>query len=648
MPFYLTRDPVPSADMRNVFDNAQNLDFALNDITSSFWTDRLGRNRMSWFGLESAFTVKLTDFESRFATQLTTQETAFDAAQADKEARFVHFLDSSGYVFLGDYEDGPFQFSARNQYIRFQGQFFRLSKETDTGFTTTGTDETTFTNDVTHLVLIDGDTLRQNLGSGDGDPIVAPEKVRLATVDDDSDFPLDATLAELIFEVNPRMWKSLVKKGATPDLDDWSDAIQAALNYANKKKKKFVNTESYGIGKTIELPFPVTIEFLKYWGKWYALPGFAGHMVKSKNAPEGDYMTLRDPVNECYCITIRGMTLDGGWLSDESTPDYIAQENGLQLFGVQHSLDDIIIMNVRGKPYNIGGRDFTTVPGMAPSDYLRLRADHCGEEAFIFGGSSDSHALMVKVRDAGQKADSAYNAIRVGPNGTLRAGFFHVWNTSQAKRHANCLDVTAWDSIFVNMHFEGAANSQIQVSGGRNQFIGFEVYNQWKSGGAMIKNLNSSNSFKGRAYINQTILPNVSVYAMQLGDAENAASFTNVDMEIYNTKPGAVNAVNHTGYLSGKFAGDTTNYTSEQDRALVVSGSLVEGKDSVIFSTPQYRSFIGGGSVNLAKGMNATGDVNSQGLIYGQNAVLRNVTIALPSTSGTLYKVSNGTVMIKE
>ncbi|WPI63046.1 hypothetical protein R8543_18450 [Klebsiella oxytoca] len=165
MPFYLTRDPVPSADMRNVFDNAQNLDLFLNDITSAFWTDRLGRSRMSWFGMESAFTVKLTDFESRFSTQLTAQETEFDAAQADKEARFVHFLDSSGYVFLGDYEDGPFQFSARNQYIRFQGQFFRLSKETDTGFTTTGTDETSFANDVTHLVLMDGDTLRQNLGS---------------------------------------------------------------------------------------------------------------------------------------------------------------------------------------------------------------------------------------------------------------------------------------------------------------------------------------------------------------------------------------------------------------------------------------------------------------------------------------------------
>ncbi|HFT0269565.1 TPA: hypothetical protein ACH1TZ_001328 [Klebsiella pneumoniae] len=163
MPFYLTRDPVPSADMRNVFDNAQNLDLALNDITSSFWSDRLGRSRMSWFGLESAFTVKLSDFESRFSTQIVEQETTFDASQADKENRFQAFLDSSGYVFLGDYEDGPFQFSARNQYIRYNNQYYRLNAATDVGFTTTGTDATSFVNDVTHFVLMDGDTLRQEL-----------------------------------------------------------------------------------------------------------------------------------------------------------------------------------------------------------------------------------------------------------------------------------------------------------------------------------------------------------------------------------------------------------------------------------------------------------------------------------------------------
>lgn len=167
MPFYLTRDSVPSADMRNVFDNAQNLDLALNDITSSFWSDRLGRSRMSWFGLESAFTVKLSDFESRFSTQIVEQEGIFESSQTDKENRFQQFLLSSGYVFLGDYENGPLQFSARNQYIRYNNQYYRLNAATDVGFTTTGTDATSFANDVTHFVLMDGDTLRQNLGSSE-------------------------------------------------------------------------------------------------------------------------------------------------------------------------------------------------------------------------------------------------------------------------------------------------------------------------------------------------------------------------------------------------------------------------------------------------------------------------------------------------
>ena len=172
MSFYLTGNPVPSASMPDVHDNVQNLDFALNEITSTFWTDRLGRRRMSWFGIESAFTMKLTDFESRFDFRLAEQESVFAESLVDKENRFQQFLGDSGYVFLGDYEDGPFQFSARNQYIRFQNQFYRLNKSTDTGFTTTGTDETSFANDVTHLVLMDGDTLRQNLGSSEGAKLV--------------------------------------------------------------------------------------------------------------------------------------------------------------------------------------------------------------------------------------------------------------------------------------------------------------------------------------------------------------------------------------------------------------------------------------------------------------------------------------------
>ncbi|HHQ2490216.1 TPA: NosD domain-containing protein [Klebsiella pneumoniae] len=217
MPFYLTRDPVPSADMRNVFDNAQNLDLALNDITSSFWSDRLGRSRMSWFGLESAFTVKLSDFESRFSTQIVEQEGIFESSQTDKENRFQQFLLSSGYVFLGDYENGPFQFSARNQYIRYDNQYYRLNAATDVGFTTTGTDATSFANDVSHFVLMDGDVLRQELASPSGASNVGLSQ--------------GGTVQDAVYWLTPEMFGA---KANDPSFDN-QYKIQEAIDAANSE-----------------------------------------------------------------------------------------------------------------------------------------------------------------------------------------------------------------------------------------------------------------------------------------------------------------------------------------------------------------------------------------------------------------------------
>lgn len=97
----------------------------------------------------------------------TGRNNLFQDAQDDKESRFQQFLLSSGYQFLGDYENGPFQFSARNQYIRYNNQYYRLNSSTDVGFTTSGSTGATFANDVNHFVLMDGDTLRQNLRSNE-------------------------------------------------------------------------------------------------------------------------------------------------------------------------------------------------------------------------------------------------------------------------------------------------------------------------------------------------------------------------------------------------------------------------------------------------------------------------------------------------
>nr|VUD31951.1 Uncharacterised protein [Raoultella sp. NCTC 9187] len=185
MPFYLTGNPVPSASVLDIRDNSQNLDLALNDITSSLWADRLGRNRMTWYGMESAFTVKLSDFELRFISQITEQETAFDVAQADKESRFTTQLDgqdarfdafiaSSGYDIIGDYtvgtipEGNPLAITEYNQLIRYNNELYKLTAATDIPFTASGkTDETWTTTDSAHFVSVGDAALRQNLGSSE-------------------------------------------------------------------------------------------------------------------------------------------------------------------------------------------------------------------------------------------------------------------------------------------------------------------------------------------------------------------------------------------------------------------------------------------------------------------------------------------------
>nr|WP_162630284.1 hypothetical protein [Escherichia coli] len=186
---YDSGNPVPSASMPDAWDNMQSIDKFANSSDETI-TTRTGKQLDTLHGInvksdnqlneqqdtfelsqserESSFEEKSNEFESRFSSQLSAQESTFSESQSDKENRFQQFLNTSGYVFLGDYQDGPFQFSARNQYIRYDNEYYRLNAATDVGFTTTGTDATSFANDVTHFVLMDGDTLRQDLGSGEG------------------------------------------------------------------------------------------------------------------------------------------------------------------------------------------------------------------------------------------------------------------------------------------------------------------------------------------------------------------------------------------------------------------------------------------------------------------------------------------------
>lgn len=52
MTTYNTGNPIGSYEARDLYDNAQNYDFAINSLTQAIWLDRFGVGRRTWYGLE--------------------------------------------------------------------------------------------------------------------------------------------------------------------------------------------------------------------------------------------------------------------------------------------------------------------------------------------------------------------------------------------------------------------------------------------------------------------------------------------------------------------------------------------------------------------------------------------------------------------
>src|SRR5690554_4740167 len=101
---YNTGNPVPSKDPRDLVDNAENFDRAVNGDEAT-WTDRLGRERKSWRGMENDFSG---------------------------------FLANSGYQLIGDYAPG-IEITAYNQIVRdSDGEFWRLAGQAELPYVTTG------------------------------------------------------------------------------------------------------------------------------------------------------------------------------------------------------------------------------------------------------------------------------------------------------------------------------------------------------------------------------------------------------------------------------------------------------------------------------------------------------------------------------
>lgn len=151
MTTYNTGSPLGSAAAKDLFDNAQNLDFAANDITKNNWNDRFGKNRKTLWGMEQDF-----------SEQLVSQEQRFD-----------RFIQNSGYQVIGDYADGPLTISEYNQIIRYDGELWKITAATEVPFTTTGNDASSWDNDSAHFLSVGDAALRQEFYREV--PFVSPE-----------------------------------------------------------------------------------------------------------------------------------------------------------------------------------------------------------------------------------------------------------------------------------------------------------------------------------------------------------------------------------------------------------------------------------------------------------------------------------------
>lgn len=151
---YDTGNPVPSTDPRDLYDNAANMDLAMNSGLPTF-TDRLGALRKTWSALEVEF----------MAAQGGRSD-QFDLLIQDFNDQWTAFLIGSGFTSLGNYGAG-ITLNLPNEFVIRDGYFWRINlAEATLPYTTTGN----WAIESVNFVLIGDDVLRQDLANG-ADPL---------------------------------------------------------------------------------------------------------------------------------------------------------------------------------------------------------------------------------------------------------------------------------------------------------------------------------------------------------------------------------------------------------------------------------------------------------------------------------------------
>lgn len=212
-----TSNPIPSEDPRDLKFNAGKIDEEVNG-SADYYADRFGVQRLTNTGRNNQFQDQMTQQADDWLGQFNQQNSDFQ-----------QFLLNSGYQFLGDYENGPYTITARNQIIRYQNEFWRLNAATNPPYATTGVNSMSWAIDVTHLVSVGDANLRQELSSENGSELVDYKHGNSGTLA----YSLHSRLSTVLnlFDFIPAAkHDAIVNFTSTEDLSSY---LQAAIDSAN-------------------------------------------------------------------------------------------------------------------------------------------------------------------------------------------------------------------------------------------------------------------------------------------------------------------------------------------------------------------------------------------------------------------------------
>lgn len=94
MTIHATMNPLGSTSPYDLFYNAQNFDFAVNNITDAIWHDRLGKIRHTWYGIESMALTSMLNYgyiTKKSFEQGTTLDTPNTVLQLESNGEYYRW-----------------------------------------------------------------------------------------------------------------------------------------------------------------------------------------------------------------------------------------------------------------------------------------------------------------------------------------------------------------------------------------------------------------------------------------------------------------------------------------------------------------------------------------------------------------------------